>query len=241
MRKEICFCLLQILLIPGSYYTAHAQWYVGISAGWNKNYINSDISNRPFSQYKGKSGFSTGIPVLYQFNSWMGVQAELMYAQKNYQLVRSGYFNGIYENTKNSYLQLPVMAHFIFGEKKLTGFLNIGGYAGYWITSSISGTTVNFEDIIQNQGKDENIFDGLRPYNYNENYPFLHDRDQRWGIGGLLGIGMEYHFNNGFIPFWESRYTADITDQQKNYMIKRYPRRNETINLQIGIKRKISK
>lgn len=241
MRKEIRFLLLQILLIPGSSYTVYAQWYGGISAGWNKNHINSDLSNRPFSQYKGESGFSISIPVLYQFNNWMGVQAELMYTQKNYQLVRSGYFNGIYEKTKNGYLQLPLMAHFNFGGKKFRGFLNIGGYAGYWITSRISGTAVNFEDIIQNPEKNENIFDGLRPYSYNENYPFLHDRDQRWSIGGLLGIGMEYQFNNRFIAFWESRYAADVTDQQKNYMIKRYLKRNETIHLQIGIKTKIYK
>ena len=52
------------------------------------------------------------------------------------------------------------MAHFSFGGNNLRGFLNLGGYGGYWISSRIRGANIdifspgaNIDDlIVHNRG-----------------------------------------------------------------------------------------
>jgi carboxyl-terminal processing protease len=57
----------------------------------------------------------------------------------------------VYENSYNSYIDVPVMAHFIFGSRQLQGFINAGMYAGYWMSGRVKGVSPNTPAIITPQ------------------------------------------------------------------------------------------
>ena len=217
---------------------ANAQLYVGIEGGGTNNYLNTNISNLVSTQYKSSYGFTIGIPVLYKINDWLAVQADPNFMQKNYQLERTDFFQGVYQNNINAYLQLPVMAHLSFGGENLKGFLNLGGYGGYWLTSKIKGRMPNilnqpaYTNTVSN-AQPNNIFDEYIPYNYNEKYQFNNTIDNRVEFGGLAGVGISYEMNK-YLFFAEARYYQSITDQQKNYEINGVPRYNETYGFTIG-------
>lgn len=211
-----------------------AQFSIGIQAGAGRNYLHTDISNRPFTAYKASTIFEVGVPVRYTFNTWLSAQTGLQFAQKNYELYRSGYYDGIYEKTINNYLQLPVMAHFSFGGPKIKGFLDLGGYTAWWMSSKRKGTQPNMENVVETPEKYTSIFDMYRPYHYSEKYTFNGTKDRRMEWGGLAGIGVEYSPVPNYLLFITGRYTVAFTDQQKNYMVHLVPRYNETFSVQLG-------
>ncbi|HVI46903.1 MAG TPA: porin family protein [Chitinophaga sp.] len=216
---------------------AQGQFEVGITGGYNKNYVHTSAGARTFAKYDSRSGFVVGIPVRYTFNNWLAVQAEPSYIQKNYRYERSNFFDGIYQNNTNSYVQLPLMAHFSFGGDKLKGFFNAGGYGAYWVNGRIKGTMANIFDAgdpIPDDKPIDNYFQLNKPYNYNEKYAFDSRRDRRMEFGLLAGAGVEYLLSQRFRFFVEGRYYYSLTDQQKDYMVNQVPRYNDTYVIQAG-------
>ncbi|MCW3462858.1 porin family protein [Chitinophaga nivalis] len=216
---------------------AQAQLEVGVSGGYTNNYLRTSTGYRTFTKYDNRSGFVIGIPVRYHVNNWLAIQADPSYIQKNYEIKRTHFYDGIYQRNTISYIQLPLMAHFSFGGKKLKGFLNAGGYAGYWAGGRIKGVMAN----VFNSGPDipagEQIYKYLQfnqAYEYNEKYEFDSRRDRRIELGLVGGIGVEYLLADKFRFFVEGRYYYGLSDQQKNYMVNQIPRYNDTYVLQAG-------
>lgn len=236
MKKPIIMFALSLSLgvwaLPSK-----AQWSVGVEGGFNRNYLQTTTGYRAFTRYEDVNGFSVGIPVQYQVNSWLAVQAAPGLIQKNSRMERTVFFKGIEQDQKNSYIQLPLMAQFSFGGKKLRGFLNLGGYAAYWAGSRIKGTVANafsnLPDVPENQQL-RSYLDLNEPYHYSEKYEFDSRRDRRMEFGLLSGIGVSYLLQNRFNFFVEGRYYRSLQDQQKNYMINQVPRYNDTYVLQAG-------
>ena len=207
-----------------------AQLYVGVEAGANKNYLVSNTEDKPFFDYKPSNGFAVGVPVRYSFPalSWFGgIQATPSYVQKNYRMQRSGYYEPIYQQTTNSYLELPVMAQFRFGgnitkTQTLHGILNLGGYGGYWMTSHVKGRTLSPMDPNNYQS-------------YDEPYTFSDEKDNRIELGGLAGLGIQYMPNKKYVISIEARYTPALTDQQKAYSENQTPRYNDTHSILMSV------
>ena len=217
----------------------NAQLYIGIEGGGTRNYLNTNISNLVSTQYNPAYGFNLGVPVFYQINDWLGVQADLGYFKKNYQMERTDFFQGVYQNTTNAYAQLPVMAHLSFGGSQLKGFVNLGGYGGYWITGKVQGREPNIlnEPSYTNatgNAQPNSVFDEFTPYTYNEKYQFNNSKDNRIEWGGLAGIGVSYETEGKANLFVEGRYYQSMSDQQKNYQEGQVPRYNEAFALDIG-------
>lgn len=216
-----------------------SQLSIGIEGGGTKNYLNTNVSNLVSTKYNPAYGFNIGIPVLYKINDWLAFQADPSYIQKNYQLARTDFFQGVYQDNTNTYLQLPLMAHLSFGGQQLRGFLNLGGYGGYWLSAHIKGTTPNILDepaytnTVSN-AQPNNVFDEYTPYNYNEKYQFNNTKDNRMELGLLAGVGMSYEMNDKYLFFGEARYYQSMSDQQKNYQINLVPRYNETVGVSLG-------
>lgn len=209
---------------------AHAQLSVGLSGGYTRNYLYTNIGYRLFTQYQPADGFSLSLPVQYAVTDWLALQADVQLVQKNYRLTRSDYFEGIYNVTTNQYLQLPVMGHFSFGGRKLKGFLNLGGYAGYWATSTNKGVT----PALNEGGGDARIFlDAVEGISYNESYTFDSRKDRRLELGWLTGVGVSYQ-QARYNFFLEGRYSQSLLDQQKKYMINQVPCYNQTYTVQVG-------
>jgi hypothetical protein len=214
-----------------------AQLEIGLSGGYSKNYLTTSTEYRAFTQFTATSGFTAGVPIRYTLTDWLSIQAEPTYIQKNYTMVRSHFFDGIYQKTTNSYIQLPVMAHFSFGGDELRGFFNLGGYGAYWASSHIKGTAANVFDNGPDNPDDTQVGGILQfnhPYNYDEKYSFDSRRDRRIEFGLMAGAGIEYLLNDKYRFFVEGRYYRGLSDQQKNYMINQIPRYNDTYVIQAG-------
>lgn len=226
MRKQI---LLTLLLLPLSG-MLYSQFSAGVSVGYDRNNLTTGSSYRSFVRHEAKSGFAIGLPVRYDFRDWFGIQSELTYMQKNNKTVRDHSYDGFTNESTNSYLQIPLMAHLSFGGEKLRGFVNLGGYGGYWLTS-------------KNAGVGMNLF-GNGPemvYPYDEKYEFDSRRDNRLEFGLVGGGGMQYALNDKYTLFVEGRYYYSLTDMQKDYMIKRPIKYNNTFTLSVGCLFAVSK
>lgn len=229
--RTIFFSFLLIAL------SAHvrAQLSIGVESGFNKNYLYTNTSNRDFTAYKPASGFSIGIPVSYAVNNWFAIQADPSFIKKNYKSERSDFFEGVYQINTNTYLQLPVMAHFTFGGEYLKGFLNLGMYGGYWTFGKVKGVLPNMLNVVDSVGNTNTVYDYEKPYSYNEKYLFDSRKDNRLDLGWLAGAGISYDVNDIYQVFGEGRYYQSLTDQQKKYMINQVPRYNQTYSVTLGV------
>ncbi|MEV4882198.1 PorT family protein [Chitinophaga ginsengisegetis] len=233
MKRKLCLFVALFLCAYG----AHAQFEVGISGGYNRNYLHTSTGYRAFTKYDDLGGFVVGIPIQYHFNDWFAIEADPSYIQKNYEQSRDHFFEGIYQKNTNSYIQLPLMAHFSFGGSKLRGFFNAGGYAAYWMSGRIKGAMANVFDDGPEIPDNEQVYDYLQfnqAYKYDEKYTFDSRRDRRIELGLLAGAGIEYRLQQKYRFFVEARYYYGLSDQQKNYMINQIPRYNDTYVLQAG-------
>ena len=214
MKRLITFIAL---VLPS---LAFAQWRVGVNGG--ATYNHSTISKHYMTDYQWKDrwGVTLGVMGQYDVNDWLGVRAELDWAQKNYRLTRQ-IFSVLDYKYVNNYLQLPVMASFSFGGKQLRGFCNAGVYGGYWLTSGREGTDFN--------NSSEKV------YEFSEDIKFNSERDQRFDFGFVGGIGLEYRFCQRWAAQVEMRYYYSTVSTQKDYMRLSDPRYNSTLGVQAGL------
>ena len=245
IRKKL-FSYLGLLSLLMVSYSGKAQLYIGLEAGGNQNYLMTNVSSLISTEYVPINGFNAGIPIQYKVNDWFTVEAAPGFIQKNNQMQRTGYYTGIYELTKNNYLQLPVSAQFSFGGQKLRGYLSLGGYAAYWKSSHIKGAMPNilndpaFGTQYTTTTVYQNVFDAYTPYYYNEKYQFNNTTDNRLELGVTAGVGISYEACSKCKVFAEFKYYDGLTNQQKNYEEEQVPRYNETGTISIGFLYKAS-
>jgi hypothetical protein len=234
MQKRICALLVISALL--SAIQSHAQVSLGVEAGANRNYFLSNTSDKPFFEYQPSYGYSVGASVRYEFpklSSWFGgIQAVPTYIQKNYRIQRTGDYSPMYQQMTNSYLQLPVMAQFRFGghinkTQTLHGILNLGGYAGYWMSGQVKGRAVS-------------PFDPTNYTSFDTKYAFDNTKDNRIELGAVAGIGLQYALREKYSVSVEYRYTPSLTDQQKAYQLDQTPRYNDTHSLLVTMQYRLT-
>lgn len=211
---------------------AAAQWRVGVTAGYSYNKLCMDTGYAYDMRYDERGGFTVGIPVQYDFFDWLGVRAEVDFVQKGHKMHRTDIFQKMYTDTRNNYLQIPVMASFSFGGQRVRGFLNAGGYIGGWLSSHRSGVAWRwFGD--EEGDKDGMITSGNR-YEFDEKVPFYSRRDRRFEAGLAGGLGVSCRITPRLEVQVEGRCYYALTDMQKDYMKFRIPRYNTTFVVQAG-------
>ena len=222
MQKRISFLLTVVAFF--CVMQSHAQLFVGIEAGANRNYLISNTSDKPFFEYQPSYGYSVGASVRYSFpkiSSWFGgIQAVPTFMTKNYRIQRTGAYSAMFQQTDNKYLQLPVMAQFKFGghinkTQTLHGILNLGGYGAYWMSSHLHGRALS-------------PFDQETYQPFDTKYQFDSQKDNRIEFGAVAGVGLQYSLRSKYIFSVEYRYMPSLTDQQKAYQEDQTPRYNET-------------
>lgn len=199
---------------------AHAQWRVGVTDGGDYNFYSMDKQYMSDLEIQGSPGLTVGISGQYNFKDWLGVRADLNFTQKNYQLHRAMLDKWEYFYS-NDYMQLPMMAAFSFGGKRLRGFCNLGFYTGVWLNSHLSGT-------------DFNLFSG-KWVSLDENVKLNADRDNRWDAGLLAAAGIEYLMARHWAIQFEARYYHGLTSTTKPYMRVNDYRYNSTLAFQVGV------
>ena len=129
----------------------HGKPLVQCTALYCRNTLDMDTGYAYDLRYEARDGFTVGIPVQYDFRDWFGLRADLVFVQKGQKMHRTDTYNAIHTDTRNNYLQLPVMASFSFGGERLRGFLNAGGYVGGWLSSHRKGVTHRFFSVVNGE------------------------------------------------------------------------------------------
>lgn len=220
-------CLALAAAVP-----AAAQWRVGVTAGYTYNKLSMDTGYAYDMRYEERGGFTVGIPVQYDFFDWLGVRAEVSFVQKGHKMHRTDQYAGLWTDTRNNYLQVPVMAHFSFGGSRVRGFLNAGGYIGGWLSSHRKGAAFRF--FGDEVGDDNGIITAGNRYEFDEKVPFDSHRDNRFEAGLAGGIGVSCRVTTRLTVEAEGRCYYALTDMQKDYMKFRTPRYNTTFVIQAG-------
>lgn len=221
--KTIClvFALALAALLP-----VQAQWRVGASAGGDHNWYAINTNYQTDYHYDGAWGWNAAVFTQYNFMPWLGLRAEVEASERNYRFYRTGAYSATDYITHNTYLQLPVMAQFSFGDAvgtrgaSLRGFMNIGVYAGCLLAGRQKGTQLS-------------PLDG-KAYPIDADYVFNKEKDQRADFGLAGGIGIEYQFLEHWACHVEGRAYYSFVSTVKPYMQIKDNRYNTTIGIQAG-------
>ena len=215
LLQKIYLLLLCLVAMP-----AYSQWRAGISGGGNYNWYSVDTQYQDDYRYSGAWGWNAAVFTQYDFLPWVGLRAELEASEKSYRFYRTGIYSGTNYRTTNTYLQLPVLAHFSFGGEKVRGFVNAGVYAGYWVAGRHKGTHYN-----PVSGKSDSI---------NQDYIFNKEKDRRADFGFAGGVGIEYLPDVHWAIHIEGRCYYSMLSTVKQYMLVHDYRYNTTLGINIG-------
>lgn len=228
MIIRIFFVSLFFTLIAAD---AKSQLLLGIGVGISNNYLNTNISNRKSSVIKSDVGYSINLPLHYQVVKWLTIETGPNFIQKNYTLARTDSLLGAYTRFKNTYIQLPLLMHVVYGNR-LKIFIKAGGYIAYWISGHLKGETPNIFSVISTgYGSQVETF---ALSTFTEKYIFNSQRDNRIELGWIIGAGLQYKLTNKYSLFTEWSFNQSLTDQQKQYMYNQMPQYNQTSNFLIG-------
>ncbi len=223
--KHLRLLVSTVLIAASSVQASAFDWEVGVAAGYTNNSLTYSNSYAYDMRYTDGGGFTVAVPVQMNVNDWFALRADLSYMQKNYHLKHNMGHNHF--KYTNSYLQVPLMAHFSFGGTKLRGYVNAGGYLGYWTRSSMKGVTRVFQpEIVTSFSSEKRTFT---------------DDDRRWDAGLMGGVGIEYKACDLATVFVEGNYFYSCTSKRESYAYASRPQYNNTIAIQAGVRFSLKK
>ncbi len=204
-----------------------SRWSLGIIGGWEEN---TPVVNMPdyasTITYQPLSGATVGITSKYAITNWLYGRADLVWLQKNFKMNRSGFSaaNIINSQYTNNYLTLPITAMMSFGYNfRINAFA--GGYVGYWLNGHRTGKSFSWDYCLNGSTK---------YIDFDEEYTFNDERDNRFDAGLTFGGGISYIIAQKIEINLEARWYYGLTDIQKNYMTFMRHHYNTTMALQLG-------
>lgn len=206
-----------------------AGWTFGILGGWDEN--TPVISLPQYAEdmkYLKNSGLSLGISAKYALTNWLYCRADVLWVQKNYKMNRTAYNSSSILNSEytNDYLSVPLMAMVSFGYD-FRVFAYFGGYVGYWLSGHRKGNTYSMDYL---------LYLDLSSTEYDQDWEFDSNRDNRFDAGLVFGGGFAYTFMHHFEVSAEARYYYGMTDVQKGYMENNnIPHYNSTLAITAGV------
>jgi outer membrane protein W len=228
MFKKVLL-LIYLLFLSNSLIS---QLTIGLEVGTTKNFFNTGIDNLSYSTIKADWGMILNVPVHYEINNKLFLKSGISIAQKSHSIVRTGPYEGIYTSFINSYLMLPLMMGIQFGKHNLKPFGSAGIYGARWLKGKTKG---RIPDILSASIEDSNQpTPTLRLTNFNADYVFNSNTDNRLEFGGAFSMGVNYIMNAHNSLNLSIDYYHALTDQQKKYMLNQSPRLNRTACVLIG-------
>lgn len=218
MKRTLIFvslCLLQ--------YAAVAQWAVGLRGGVSSTSITRSQAGRIDETYSSRCGFDLGVNCSYAVAPWLSVRADLAAMQRNHRLQRHlNYLAPVFTDHRNTYLLLPLMADFSFGGTRLRGHLLLGGYAGYWLSHRVKGTTY----VMTDYDVFFNPFDEKRAFT---------SEDRRFNAGLLGGLALSYPLGGQIDLNLDAILYYDLVSHHKGYPQLQDYRYLNTASLTLGV------
>lgn len=134
---------------------------------------------------------SSGLVIVYNNVKNAGLQLEINLANKGWK-ESSDTIPGAYFKRTIKYIEVPVLAHFEFGQKKLRPFLNIGPYIAWHLSDK--SESVNWDNITE-------IYAAYNHYNL----PI-----KKTNLGLMATVGLRLNFTKRIAAFAEVRYDIEI-------------------------------
>lgn len=212
---------------------AKGQVSIGVQGGAGFNYLQTDIADRTATAITSRVGYVIEAPVEVRLYDWLYAKGLPALVKKNYRIERSGSLSGVYTNYNNTYLQLPLLAHFVWG-KRLRIYADAGPYLAYWLSGRVTGNTPDIFDINRSTSSSGQTTQEFRLAVYNEPYQFNAQRDNRVEWGGAAGVGVQYKVRKKLQLVAGSMVYQSFTDIQKQYMINQKAQRNQTVVVTAG-------
>lgn len=228
--RRIILTLFALTLCLG----AKAQWSAGLLAGYDYNVYSLAKGYAYDYRYGGRGGLEVTVPVQYNFFDWLGIRADVSYVQKGHSMHRTGVYEGLYTDTRDHYIHVPLMVSFSFGGRKVRGWVDAGGYVGGWLASHRSGVDARPIGVAPDQEGPFKYYYDERYYRFDEKVQFLDRRDQRFdaGLTGVAGVGWKV------IPAVELRIEGvcwySLVDTASKTPDNVAPRYNTTWALRLG-------
>jgi hypothetical protein len=196
---------------------------VGFTAGFSFNTMGLQKDSR-FDDSKNtiKPGGVFGINFEHRFEKVFAIEIGVNYANRGTQqrFVDDALNKRSFYRLNFHSLELPVIAKFYIGKKKIFNF-NVGGFASYAVNLQ-SRTKIDFKDNTILDDKDERINNLLKENNdkdVNGNRPFrAYDAGVNVGFEFISksGVGVGARVQQGFIDFTNSKYIVPL-DSKKVY------------------------
>jgi hypothetical protein len=220
--------LLFLLVISAR--ISQAQTGIGLEGGISSSYLSTNISNRVSTSISYGAGYTVNLSYQYKIKHWLYIETTPGITQKNYFINRTDSFAGIYEEFKNTYLQIPIMAKFLYGHHSFQAFADAGFYGGYWLSGRVNGVIPNILSITQDAQGNASI----QQVSYDEKYQFNRQTDNRMEFGWVAGAGVQYHINHDYMLTASAKYYEALTNQQKDYEVNQVPQYNQTFTFSLG-------
>lgn len=221
----ISVCLAAISALPAS----AATWFMGFEGGYNYNDYSIETDYAYDMRYKGAGGITVGVPVQLDVVDWFALRMDLQYVQKNHKMYRTHAYEGVYTNTSDHYLQLPILLNFSFGGEKVRGYVGVGGYFGCWLASHREGAAIALSNNMSEA-------DGSLFYAFDEYRRLDKRHDCRFdsGLAGNIGIRLKIDDRMAFHAETDFYYGLVSTEKTKG-LVAPNPRYNTTYALLIGL------
>lgn len=229
MKKKIYLSLILSLLALCS---VNAQWRLGVEGGVTLNWHLQDYGYANTMSNNLLAGGTAMISTQYNFNEWIGLRADLGWAQRNYVLQRTSTYKGIDNNTypcsyyskySRHYLMFPVTMSVSFGSSAVRGYVDIGAFVGGWLGGAMQ------------QGS---YYDGKLDTSsiIEEKYVFNDNRDVRVdaGLVGRIGIVFDVH-ENIYMNVEAVDYWGMVNSHKTGSQYVKQTAYDNTLSFQIGI------
>jgi hypothetical protein len=211
----------------------HAQLTLGIKGGLTRNYTDLPISGALFIKNEANTGFETAFSLVAGINKWLSIETDPGILQKDNALIRSGTFQGIYEDFKNIYYQLPIKVRFSSSGKQAYFYAMTGCYLGWWASGKIKGEVPEILNITNALAANGQPAETFSVSSYDSNYSFDGRRDNRVEFGWTVGAGYLHNIGRRYVIYAEIDYQQAATSSKKNTARESAPY-NRTLCLALG-------
>lgn len=204
--------IIPLLFFIFTSFIVSAQWRIGVYGGGDLCYRSLHTGNWITNTHTAKIGGLAGVNGQYNFKEWLGVRADLNLQFRNYNSKDTTL------NYRNRYLTFPIMANISMGNDRLRGYVNIGGYLGYW--------TAKKQMLSDN---DDYSADPEIKYDFS-------DTDKRYDAGLVGGLGVSFVCTESIVINLEGMMYYGRLDNGTNALKPgKYPSYDVVMCLNFGI------
>lgn len=210
------FLILAVVSVYGSTVS------IGLESGMDYNMI---IAGKGYKDYiySGKFGVLASIPVLIELTPSLALETGLSYYMKNYGYSRTVRDDSVSIKTLdyacyNHFLEFPLAFRYTWNipGSKLSLFLSLGGFCGFWVYGSREGSIYSVSTK-----------PGLIPFSDRtnlESYNVFH-------VGLLTTLGTQWKLSKRLRGYIRAGYSVMLSDLNKREKYGSYPVHNSTVTL----------